>query len=324
MKVGDFMEIFTKAMENDLAYIIEHSKSLAETDAKGKTLLHYAVLGSADDVIDYLLNQEIDVNQSDYQGETPLFDCARKGKIKIAKKLLYRYAKTNVLNHRNESLLHLAAHKGDVDFIVLLLENGVDVHTKTSDGKLAIHYAILAGHTHLIPFLIDQMKISWFYTDTYQNTFLHYAAQTTNHFMIDLFLEQNLDPNALNDQFETPLFHATRFGTVDTVLKLLKKESFIEIYNRRFETPIAIAKFYEQTEIYDAIIRYQETPAYQKLVSTHSLILNVLNRDHQKLKENVQAGCKMHKNSLKLTALDYAVKYKFTVCVNILRTIPII
>ncbi len=317
------MELFTKAMENDLSYITEHVESLSIVDAKGKTLLHYAVLGSAFDVIEYLLNQDINVNKADYQGETALFDCARKGKLKIAKMLLYKYANTKVLNDRNESLLHLAAHKGDMDLIMLLIENGVPLDVKTSDGKLPIHYAILAGHVHLIPFFIETSKLSWFYTDTYQNTFLHYAAQTTNPFLIELFLDQNLDPNALNDQFESPLFMAARYGTIETTMKLLKADAYIDIGNRRFETPLAIAKFYEQQAILTCLKEWREKPEYQRLINEQALTLSVLNRDHIQLKTHIQSGNRMIKDRLKLTALDYAVKYKLTVCISLLRSLPI-
>jgi len=59
------MSIFLKATENNLDYVKLHMTHLEMVDEKKKSLLHYAVLGSAMDVIYYLLDQDINVNLSD-------------------------------------------------------------------------------------------------------------------------------------------------------------------------------------------------------------------------------------------------------------------
>ena len=41
--------------------------------------MHYATRTSAKEVISYLLENDVDVNIIDNSGETPLFDCAKKG-----------------------------------------------------------------------------------------------------------------------------------------------------------------------------------------------------------------------------------------------------
>src|SRR5690554_553950 len=140
------MDIFKLALDNNLASLQSNLDSVSIKDSRGKSLLHHAILGSANDVIDFLLNRDIDVNISDQSGETPLFDCAREGKVKRAKKLIAQYANINLKNNRGETALHLAAHKGDFDFVKLLVENGAILNQKTQSDRLPVHYAILAGH----------------------------------------------------------------------------------------------------------------------------------------------------------------------------------
>ncbi|MBN3490558.1 ankyrin repeat domain-containing protein [Acholeplasma equirhinis] len=313
------MDLFKYAFENDISLLQSNLDFIGVKDPRGKSLLHYAVLGSAHDVVDYLLSQDMDVNITDQLGETALFDCARKGKLLLAKKLIEKYARVDIENSRNETVLHLACHKGNLDMVKLLMESGANPMAKTTEDRLPIHYAILAGHEHLIHYLMEVSKLSWFYLDDASNTFLHYAARTTNESLIDLFLNQNLDPNALNDHFETPLFNAAKYGTKDTVMKLLKADCFIDIVNRRFETPIVLAKMNDHQDIARFLEEWKLSPTYIKLVESQSLTLAVLNRDYNKLRALLEQGYRLKKDHLKLTALDYANKYKLSVCINLLR-----
>ena len=77
-------DIFYRASSNDVLYFFNNQINLAIQDPRGQTLLHYAVRTSAKDVIGYLLDNDMDVNITDHNGETPLFDCAKKGKLMIA------------------------------------------------------------------------------------------------------------------------------------------------------------------------------------------------------------------------------------------------
>lgn len=313
------MDLFQKAFENDVAYLQSNLDFLGIKDAKGKSLLHWAVLGSAHDTIDYLLSQDMDVNITDQQGESALFEVARKGKTQIAKKLLARYAKVDIKNNRNETALHLACHKGDLEFVRLLLEYDANLKAKTYDDRLPIHYAILAGHLDLVSYLMEEGSISWFHVDANQNTFLHYAARTTNTHLIELFLDHGLDPNALNDLFETPFFSAVKYGTKETVQLLLKHDAFVEVINRRFETPLILARMNDHKQILELLNEWVKSPTYSRLIQNQGLTLAVLNRDHLKVRSLLDKGVRMKKNRLKLTALDYANKYKFTVCINLLK-----
>ncbi len=313
------MDLFKMAFADDLATLQNKLETISIRDSRGKTLLHHAVLGSANDVIDYLLNQDIDVNIVDQSGESALFDCARKGKLTIAKKLISKYANLNLQNNRGETVLHLAAHKGDLDFIKLLVESEALLDVKTSYDRLPVHYAILAGHVHLINYLMETSNQSLFYFDENQNSFLHYAARTTSIEMIRFFLDNDLDPNGLNSQFETPLFNAVKDGTRETVLELLKRDSFINLLNRRYETPIVLAKIHGHLDILELLKDWSKTKEYIELSNNQSLTIAVLNRDYTELRQLLEQGKRLKKDRLKQTAFDYANKYNLKVCVNMLR-----
>jgi len=317
------MSIFLKALENDLEYVKLHISHTEMVDEKKKSLLHYAVLGSAFDVIHYLLDLDMNVNMQDQHGETPLFDCARKGKLDIAKILISKFASVNIENRMGELPIHLASFKGDIDMIKLFIETGSFLNKKTSEDKLPVHYAILGGRVEVVTFLLKESKQSWYLKDVHNNTLLHHAAKTSNIKMFDLLLNQNLDPNALNDQFETPIFNAVRFGTIDTIRLLLASDAYIDIRNRRFETPIDTAMIFDKKDILEYLSDYMITPKYERLVQKQALALAVLNRDHVILRKLIEKETPMKKDRLQKTALDYAKEYNLGLCIGLLRDLDI-
>lgn len=317
------MSIFMKAAENDLEFVKLNMSHIDMVDEKKKSLLHYAVLGSAMDVIHYLLDMDININLADDHGETALFDCARKAKLDIAKLLMNKFASVNVENRVGELPIHLAAFKGDMDMIKLLIESGSHLNKKTQEDKLPVHYAIAGGRADVIPFLLKEGKQNWFIRDTYGNSLLHHAAKTSNVQIIDMLLNQNLDPNALNSQFETPIFNAVRFGTIETIRLLLTADAYIDIHNRRYETPIDTAMIFDKQDVLKYLQEYMITPKYERLVQKQALSIAVLNRDHVYLRKLIERDTPMKKDRLQKTALDYAKEYNLGLCVNLLRDVEV-
>ncbi|WP_162146799.1 ankyrin repeat domain-containing protein [Acholeplasma granularum] len=313
------MDLFKYAFNNDVSSLQASIDHINIKDQRGKTLLHHAVLGSANDVIDYLLNQDIDINIVDQMGESAIFDCARKAKLNIAKKLLAKFAKVDLKNNKEETLLHLAAHKGNLDMIQLLVEHGGNLMSLTLEDKLPIHYAILAGHLAVVDYMMENSKLSYFHLDSHKNSFLHYATRTTNIQLIEYFINQKLDTNLLNDYFETPLFNAVRFSTKEVILLLLKYDAYIDIMNRRYETPYILAKLDRNDDITDLLNEWKKSPYYTKLITEQSLTIAVLNRDDKKLRHLIESGQKLKKDRYKKDAFDYATFYKLTPYINLLR-----
>lgn len=312
-------EVFIRASLNDLDFVKVNMTHLDMVDEKKKSLLHYAVTGSAMDVIKYLLDLNISTNLVDQYGETPLFDCVRKGKLNIAKLLISHYAQVNIENRHLETPIFFAAHKGDLDMIKLLIESGAFLNRETQDGRLPVHYAITGGQTQVIDYVLKVSKQSYYMKDSSGQTLLHYAAKTSNLLMIKKFLDVGLDANALNDVFETPLFNAVRFGTIETIKALLSYDAFIDIKNRRYETPLDLALIFSKDDIYAYLKTYQLTPQYEKLIKQQQLTLAVLNRDHIYLRKLLEREVPIKKDRYQKTALDYAKMYRLNLCVNILR-----
>ncbi len=317
------MSVFIKAAQNDLDYVKLNMTHIEMVDEKKKSLLHYAVTGSAMDVITYLLSLDINVNMIDQHGETPLFDAARKGKLQIAKMLISKFAQVNVENRMGELPIHLAAFKGELDMIKLLIESGAYLNKTTHEDRYPVHYSISGGKHEVIDYLLKQSKQSYFLKDVHGNTLLHYATKTSNVILIDMLLNQNLNPNALNDQFETPIFNAVRFGSIETIRLLLASDAYIDIKNRRFESPVDTALIYDKKDILDYMSDYMLSPKYERLKERQALAIAVLNRDHTHLRKLIENRVPMKKDRLNKTAMDYAKEYHLNLFVGMLKEVEI-
>lgn len=313
------MTIFEKAMINDINFFKNEKYNLNETSDDGKSLLHYAVLGSAIDVIKELLKRGINVNSLDNDNETPIFDCARKAKLEIAKLLIINNANLNIKNNKGESLLHLASYKGDKSFIKLLIENDINLNTLTNEGLYPVHYAILASNINIIKTLLSESNQSFLLKDKNNNTLLHYAAKTTNDLNIYYLLSEGLNTNLMNDDFETPIFNAARFGTRETVLALLNNDAYIDIKNKRRETPIDLAIMHNNLKVETLLNNYQMLPKYERLVKKHSLIIATINRSYNLLSHLVNIDTPLTYDKFNYNALDYAKLYKLDEAIKILN-----
>lgn len=318
------MTIFERAMINDFKYFKELEYDPDLKDESGKSLLHYAVLGSSFEVINELIKVGANVNILDLEGETPLFDCARKAKVEIAKILIINYAKVNLTNNKGETPFHLASSKGDKTFIQLLVENNALANVLTNNKQYPVHYAILAGKIDIIKTLLSLSNQSFLLFDEKKNSLLHYATQTTNDLMIYFLISEGLNPNLLNDNYETPLFNAVRFGTKETVTALLNNDAYIDIKNRHKESPEEYALVYNRYELQTLLVNYQMLPKYERLLRNQAITVATLNRDLQLVLKLLNNSKAMRYDKYNFSALDYAKMYNFTEIAKVLKNCPIV
>lgn len=317
------MTIFEKAMINDYNYFKTNDYDVNIQDELGKSLLHYAVLGSSIDVVNELIKKGVKIDLLDNENETAFFDCARKAKFEIAKILINNSTDLNISNLNNETSFHLASAKGDKKFIQLLVENGINTNTKTITNKLPIHYAILAGQIDVIKYLLKINNQSFLLLDENNNSLLHYAAQTTNDLMIYFLISEGLNPNLLNNKYETPLFNAIRFGTKETVNALLSNDAYIDLVNINQETAIDYCHIYERYDIETLLTNFMMLPKYERLYNKQILSILTISRNYTELKKMSNKVIILRNDKYNYTALDYAKLYNFKEAIDILKKIAI-
>jgi ankyrin repeat protein len=109
------------------------------------------------------------------------------------------------LDYIGKTPLHIAMEQDSLELVELLLENGASPEIPTSDGEYPIH---LASQIHdsedFVLTLIDH-GVNINRRDEHGNTALHYAVLNGNDVMIEVLLESGADVNIQNNYGKTPL-----------------------------------------------------------------------------------------------------------------------
>ncbi len=124
---------FESAKNGDLYALVtakDAGMSLLECDAKGNTLLHYAVRSLNLKVVCYLLNSRLNIDASNHYGDTPLTTLARHADSeRVLQYLIDRHATLEHKNNAHESALILSIKFGHAKSAELLIDNGAAVNT---------------------------------------------------------------------------------------------------------------------------------------------------------------------------------------------------
>ena len=139
----DYKQEFQKAIDkNDSTKITKLMKKCSEAD-KTDALI-YATLRENKEIVIFLLDSGVNVNQGNWQYSSPLVAVLTKTKnYEFSRLFLERGADINTkINNQNESLLHFAIEKQDSKLTNWLLENEIDVFSKTSFGETVLDYSV--------------------------------------------------------------------------------------------------------------------------------------------------------------------------------------
>ncbi|KAI9694141.1 MAG: hypothetical protein M1822_003412 [Bathelium mastoideum] len=118
--------------------------------------------------------------------------------------------------------LREAAREGREDFVQLLVNYGVPVNSKDSDGRTPLHWATRHGYEAAVRLLLETGKVSINSKDKYGKTALHEAVEHKRKAVVQLLLETKKgDINSKDRRGKTPLSIAA--GKEDeTMVQLLQ------------------------------------------------------------------------------------------------------
>jgi len=148
--------------------------------------------------IEKILNDGIDINSKNENGNTPLTYILEKYPygmdndiFQIIKLLVDHGADIHLSNNKNQTPLILASMTGGVDLIKFFIDNGSNVNRCDQEGISPLIYAIWASHHNRVKFLIDAgANINHIANDT-NITPIKCAIQRTNKSIIKLLIKSN-------------------------------------------------------------------------------------------------------------------------------------
>ena len=205
----------------------------------GSPLVYAALLGVTQIVrwlleTDWGTDVDLDLNRA-------LLAASHRGHIDIVLLLLNNGANVHATHEENNtSAFQYGVYKRHLDILKLLLERGVDINQQGWMGGTALHSCAMYGHMDILQFLINNGAMVNIF-DKRGLTPLHCASGHGHILIIKLLLMKGADPNKCTSSSGAPLHQASFHGNIQVVQCLLDNGACINLYSEEIGTPLQAA-----------------------------------------------------------------------------------
>ena len=207
------------------------------------TSLVRAVKISDEDRVRTLMYANVNVNEKNYAGITPLTIAAEKGNMNIIKMLMEDGAMVNDKSSYGVTPIISAAAAGNTEVVEYLVAQGADVTAKDDWGKTALIYAANIDNPPLIANLIKLDKTAVNLPDNSGNTPMIYAAQKGLDDNLKVLLSNGADVNYRNPATGLSAISAAAAEGNSSAIRLLVRtgKADVNIADLSGRTPIFYA-----------------------------------------------------------------------------------
>ncbi|STX28316.1 Ankyrin repeat protein [Legionella beliardensis] len=230
-------------------------------DTQGFVSLHIAAYAGQAQIVEDLVVQGANINQTTPSRETPLYIAAYHGCAGVVRVLARLGADLNLRNNKGASPLYAAAQRGWINVAKALIELGADVdeiYMSSTPDKLPtllapLHIAVYEGHAEMVETLIT-LGANINLSNEQGFTPLHLAANGGRIEIINTLIARGVDVNQKGVGHETPLYLAARAGHVAAVNRLVALKADISLGDIRGTTPLHIAAYEGHIKVVEALI----------------------------------------------------------------------
>ncbi|XP_071126784.1 ankyrin-1-like [Mytilus edulis] len=235
--------------------LLQNVVDVNRCDNDGESPLYVACARGYTYIVNILLKTEVDVNKCNRMDDSPLNVACMAGYIDIVKRLLSKAADVNLFNLEEESPLHMACTGGHKDIVEILLKENADVNQCDNDGKSPLHVACVGGYTDIVEMLLKaHANINECYGEK-QEFPLYVACAGGYKDIVEMLLKNGADVCQCNIEEETPLFVACAMGYTDIVELLLHRNSKASQCNKAGSFPLYVACARARTDIVKMLLQ---------------------------------------------------------------------
>jgi ankyrin repeat protein len=276
----DAQSVFEAAEQGDASAVREllanQPELVAQTDARGRTLLHVAAAYGHVEICAALTDAGAEVNVADEDSETPLHYAIRRDQLAAAEFLLQRDADTEVRNaYGRTPLLLVARETGNNEMARLLIAAGADVNVLDRFGASPLGLAAWRGFRGLVNLFLDEAATlppadSWEAKSLAMfgaekglerlfllcadsgvdlgmrnesgGSMLHSASQGGSELIVARMLDMGYDVNERDRYGRVPLHYAAELGREAVAQTLLDRGADIDARSLAGETPYNTAE----------------------------------------------------------------------------------
>lgn len=160
---------------------------------------------------------------------------------------------------RNGTVVHLASRLGDIEILRLVLDTGVNLNRRTSEGLVvsglsALHEAVVGEHIEVVNFLLGRAADVNIKEHSGQ-TPLHMACQRDRTDIVELLVCRGADVNIRDDAGQSPLQVSILRAPEETSIFLIQNGADIHIVDQEGQTPLHYASDWGSEDVIKHLIK---------------------------------------------------------------------
>ena len=220
----------------------------------GRTTLHFAATCNFVSTLDNLLNQGIEVDTRDKNGDTPLHRAAAYGASEVIERLIDRGADLSALNKKGRTPFLVSLKRNSNKMACeIFLKRGSSVHVADNEGNTALHFAV--RHPSVLKEIVKKGG-GVNAVNKYGCSPLHEAAY--GGYLPDsprLLIKAGADVCCQDEQGNTPFHVAVSRGNRDIAEFLIKNGSDALATNFQGKTCLHMSRYYGDNRLLERMIR---------------------------------------------------------------------
>lgn len=255
-KNGELMEAITNDNLEEVKRLLDEGVEINAWNKDGDTALMYASEDGKIELVKLLLDKGADVNATGYDGCTALIRACENEKIEVIKRLLKNKADVNVRAKDGETALICACQKGNLEVAKVLIAKGADVNAKGEDSRTPLIMACIGSmdnQLEMIKLLLKNgsgVEIK----DDYNETALMHAAASNNPKIVKLLIDKGADVSAATEGGYTLLMVAAQHDSPEVVRLLLDKGANVNAKSEDGTTALMFASLHGNLQIAKLLI----------------------------------------------------------------------
>ncbi|XP_071144069.1 ankyrin-1-like [Mytilus edulis] len=219
-----------------------------ESCASGNTPLVHTCYDGYTDMVQWMLHNDVDVDQCRDDGVTGLYMASQEGHTDIVKLLLEKDPNVDLCNNGGWSPLNTASIKGHTEIVKLLLEKDANVDLCNKDGWSPLKTASNKGHTDIVKLLLEKdANVDLCSKDGLSP--LNTASIKGHTEIVKLLLEKDANVDLCNKDGWSPLNTASKRGDTNIVKLLLEKDPNVDLCDKDGWSPLNTASNEGHTDI---------------------------------------------------------------------------